>query len=133
MERVTKSVVEGVVVAGGVDCAEVVAVGPVTLFSQLRLNAVEETRAWQGIRERHADIIGARLANQVHCLADFGPTLTGVAKLEEVTCTYAGGCEPFSSAMNCGELQSLFHRIEDLLRTRLDAHPYLDAARSFQS
>ncbi len=125
--------VKGVVVAGNVDGAEVVAVDPVTLASQLRLNALEEARTRQRIGERDANVVGSRIAHQLYCLADLGPAFPWVAELKEVARPYAGGSEPLSSGMNSGELQTLFHRVENLLRTRFDAHPYFDAARSFQS
>jgi hypothetical protein len=78
--------------------AQVVAIGPISLGADLLLHPVEECSARQRIRERDADVIRSRIADQLYRFLNVLPLLSGVAELQEIAGANTRVCQPFRAA-----------------------------------
>ena len=82
----------------------------------------------QRIRDRHADVVRPLLAHEVARRDHVLPLLRRIAELEEpagADAVRAQGARRLTHLVHRG---ALVHRVEDALRSRLDAHPHLLAA-----
>jgi hypothetical protein len=72
--------------ASGEEWIQVVALFPVALVAQAGLDPFVELGPGQRVADRDADVVGRQLAQQVARLPDLGPSLGGVAELQD-TCS----------------------------------------------
>src|SRR5512135_1404182 len=116
-----------------IEHGQVLRVLPILFVAQLKLDALEETRSRQGVRNRNTDVIRHAVANHLQRAANVSPVLARVTKLQEETdldvlvAEGAGGCIDVSYRV------ALLHGIQDLLGARLGAEPDGPAAGACQS
>ncbi len=112
--------------------AEVVAVGPILLRSELLPDTLVKPGIWKRVRERNADVVGTRLANESNGLLDIAPVLTGISELEEIARADSFVVQMLTRGEHFFDLKTFVHRVEDLLRAGLHAHPDFGASSARQ-
>src|SRR6202011_2338708 len=84
MECVSERLVKLILIGCAEHDAKVVAIGPVSLGSDLFLYALVEDGTGEGIRKRDSDVVGACAADECYRLLDVLPGLSGISELQKV-------------------------------------------------
>ena len=131
-----QSVVQSAIKLVGVGALEhhghVFTVGPVGLLSELCLNAIEKLGSGQRVRNGNADVIGPSVSDQFDGVLNVLPGLAWISELQEVAGSNAFMPQVFAGLGNLIHARALVHGVQDLLRSRFDAHPYFCATGATQ-
>src|SRR5580700_4884426 len=96
------------------------------------LHAVEEFGSGKRVGNGDANVVGLRVTNQFDRVLNVLPGFTGISELQEVTGANPLAPEIFASLDDLVYARTFVHRIQNLLRAGLCAHPYFGASGSTQ-
>src|SRR5206468_4387080 len=84
----------------------------------------------QGIRHRHADVVGAAPANHVEGEVNVIERFSWIAKLQEESDLNALSMQPARGRVDLLDARSFLHPVKNALRARFGANPHGPAPRS---
>src|SRR6516225_1363026 len=112
---------------------QIFAVGPVGFLAKLCLDAIEELGSRQGVRNGDSNIIGASISNEFDGVLNILPSFPRISELQEVARPNPFMPKVFAGLGNLLYSRALIHCVQNLLRSRLSAHPHLSAAGAAQA